>query len=100
MVRNESVEGRLRALKAILLPAALGAAILYFSYHALAGEQGLARWTELQGDERQLQQELAELEDLRDQKNESLARLRDETLDTDYLEEVARTKLSYVRSDK
>ena len=90
----------MRALKAILLPAALGAVILYFSYHALAGEQGLARWTELQGDERELQRELTELEDIRDLKSESLKRLRDETLDTDYLEEVARTKLSYVRSDE
>ncbi len=74
--------------------------ILYFSYHALAGEQGLARWTELQGDERRLEAELAALEHERDLKNESLDRLRDETLDTDYLEEVARTKLSYVRSDE
>lgn len=90
----------MRTLKAIFAPAALGAVILYFSYHALAGEQGLASWTQLQGDERQLEQELVALERERDSKNADLARLRDETLDNDYLEEVARTKLSYVRSDE
>ena len=90
----------MRTLKSILLPAALGAVILYFSYHALAGKQGLAAWTELQGEERQLQAELAALEQERDRKSAKLDRLRDETLDTDYLEEVARTKLSYVRSDE
>ncbi len=90
----------MRTLKAIFAPAALGAVILYFSYHALAGEQGLASWTQLQGDERQLEQELVALVRERDLKNADLARLRDETLDNDYLEEVARTKLSYVRSDE
>lgn len=90
----------MRTLKSFLLPSALGAVILYFSYHALAGEQGLASWTALQGEEQRLQLELARLEAERDMKAASLARLRDDTLDTDYLEEVARTKLSYVRPDE
>ncbi len=90
----------MRTLKAIFLPAALGAVIVYFSYHALAGEQGLAQWTELQGEEERLKAELATLEAQRDEMQISLERLRDATLDSDYLEEVARTKLSYVRSDE
>lgn len=90
----------MRTLKAIMLPGALGAVILYFSYHALAGEQGLASWAELQGEEERLKLELAALEQQRDAMSASLDRLRDDTLDTDYLEEVARTKLSYVRSDE
>lgn len=90
----------MRTLKAIFLPGALGAVIVYFCYHALAGEQGLARWTELQGEEERLKLELAALEARRDEMRISLDRLRDDTLDTDYLEEVARTKLSYVRADE
>lgn len=90
----------LRSVKAIVLPAVLGAVILYFSYHALAGEQGLAAWTRLQEEERELTARLEEITRERDALEASLARLRDETLDVDYIEELARTKLSYARPDE
>jgi hypothetical protein len=35
------MEGVLKTGKAVLLPGAIAALILYFSYHAIAGEQGL-----------------------------------------------------------
>jgi cell division protein FtsB len=89
-----------RAVKAILLPGALGALILYFSYHALAGDQGLARWTQLQGEQAQLEADIVKLKAEREVLEASLARLRDKTLDLDYVEEIARTKLSYVRPDE
>ena len=89
-----------KAAKAILLPGAIGALILYFSYWALAGDQGLARWTRLQGDQEQLETKLVELKAERDVLEVSLVRLRDGTLDLDYVEEIARTKLSYVRPDE
>ena len=89
-----------RAIKAILLPGAIGALILYFSYHALAGDQGLARWTTLQGEQEQLQGEIVRLKAERDVLEASLVRLRDKTMDLDYVEEIARTKLSYVRPDE
>jgi cell division protein FtsB len=89
-----------KAIKAVLLPGAIGALILYFSYHALAGDQGLARWTELQGEEEQLHVEIVKLKAERDVLEASLARLRDKTMDLDYVEEIARTKLSYVRPDE
>lgn len=89
-----------KAAKAILLPGVIGALILYFSYHALAGEQGLARWTRLQGDQEQLEAQIVQLKAERDVLEASLARLRDTTMDLDYVEEIARTKLSYVRPDE
>jgi len=90
----------LQAVKAILLPATLGVVILYFSYHALAGDQGLAQWTKLQDRETELQQQLVQLTAERDTLDKALGRLRDETIDLDYVEEIARTKLSYVRADE
>ena len=55
------MEGALRTAKAFLLPGAIGALILYFSYHALAGDQGLAAWSGLQKDETSLEAELDKL---------------------------------------
>lgn len=89
-----------KAAKAVLLPGAIGALILYFSYHALAGDQGLARWTKLQGDQEQLESQIVQLKAERDVLEASLVRLRDKTMDLDYVEEIARTKLSYVRPDE
>ena len=90
----------LRTVKAILLPGAVGALILYFSYWALAGDQGLARWTALQGDEEKLEADIVKLKAERDTLEAQLVRLRDPTLDLDYIEEIARAKLSYVRPDE
>jgi cell division protein FtsB len=90
----------IRAVQAFLLPTALGIAILYFSYHALAGDQGLRAWTELQKQETLLKADLLALELQRAELEASLARLRDDTLDLDYVDELARTKLSYVRADE
>ncbi len=90
----------MKAVKAILLPGVIGALILYFSYWALAGDQGLARWTELQGEEERLQAEIVKLKAERDVLEAGLVRLRDKTMDLDYVEEIARTKLSYTRPDE
>ena len=90
----------LKAAKAILLPGAIGALILYFSYHALAGDQGLARWTDLQGKQTDLEAQIVQLKAERAELEALLVRLRDPTLDLDYVEEIARTKLSYVRPDE
>ncbi|HVY90032.1 MAG TPA: septum formation initiator family protein [Hyphomonadaceae bacterium] len=90
----------LRTAKAILLPGVIVALILYFSYWALAGDQGLARWTKLQSDEQKLTQQIADLKAQRDLLKVSLVKLRDGTMDLDYVEEIARTKMSYVRPDE
>lgn len=90
----------MRFVNAIVLPAILLGVIVYFSYHALAGQQGLAHWTEMQAKEDDLHKQLAKSEAERDALKVSIARLRDETLDLDYVEEIARTKLSYARPDE
>jgi cell division protein FtsB len=90
----------MKAVKAFLLPGAICIAIVYFSYHALAGEQGLARWTQLQADEERLHAELDRLKAERARLQVSLARLRDSSLDLDYVEEIARTRMSYARPDE
>jgi len=94
------MEGALKTAKAILLPGAIGALIVYFSYHALAGEQGLAAWTELQNEEARLNGEIERLKLEKATLEAALVRLRDKTMDLDYVEEIARTKLSYVRPDE
>ncbi|MBK8841257.1 MAG: septum formation initiator family protein [Hyphomonadaceae bacterium] len=94
------MEGALKTAKAILLPGAIGALIVYFSYHALAGEQGLAAWTELQNEEARLNGEIERLKLEKATLEAALVRLRDKTMDLDYVEEIARTKLSFVRPDE
>lgn len=94
------MEGVLKTAKAILLPGAIGVLILYFSYHALAGDQGLAAWTELQNDEAALKVKIEKLKLEKAAMEASLERLRDTTMDLDYVEEIARTKLSFVRPDE
>ena len=94
------MEGVLKTAKAILLPGAICALILYFSYHALAGDQGLAAWTELQNEEAQLTAQIEKLKVDKAVLEASLVRLRDKTMDLDYVEEIARTKLSFVRPDE
>lgn len=94
------MEAVTKTAKAILLPGGIAALILYFSYHAIAGEQGLAAWGNLQQEEETLQTEIRTLKAERVSLEKSLERLRDRTLDLDYVEEIARTRLSYVRPDE
>ena len=75
----------MKYVNAIVLPTILIGVILYFSYHALAGEQGLAHWTRLQAQEDDLRQELAKVQANRDALKVSIARLKDDTLDLDYV---------------
>lgn len=94
------MDGVLKTAKAVLLPGAIAALILYFSYHAIAGDQGLAAWGNLQQQEEKLLARIEVLKADRASLEISLERLRDRTLDLDYVEEIARTRLSYVRPDE
>jgi cell division protein FtsB len=96
----EAMNGVLAVAKSFLLPAAIGALLIYFCYHALAGDQGLAAWAELQKEEEALEVQIADLEIRRDAIQAALVRLQDRTMDLDYVEEIARTQLSYVRPDE
>ncbi len=74
--------------------------LCYFAYHALVGDQGLARWTQLQKNEKALSAELLELRAEKQEIKDRIKRLRPETLDLDYVEEIARKKLAYAREDE
>lgn len=95
-----AVVGMLVTLRNLVLPGVIGAAILYFGYYMVADDQGMHAWNQLRAEEAALSAKLAELEAEHDRLQTSLARLRDDTLDLDYVEELARTKLSFVRSDE
>lgn len=94
------MEAVVKAAKTVLPATAIGALILYFSYHALAGDQGLAAWTELQNEEARLTKQIDTLKLEKANLEASLVRLRDKSMDLDYVEEIARTKLSFVRPDE
>jgi cell division protein FtsB len=74
--------------------------ILYFAYHAFAGEKGLGRWTdsqiELQDRKAELATVNAEIERLRT----DIRRLTPGSIDPDYVEALARQKLAFVYPDE
>lgn len=80
---------RLQALGLSLL-------VLYFAYHAFAGEKGLGRWTdsqiELEARQRELAAAQADIERLRF----DIRRLTRGAEDADYMEALARDKLAFV----
>ncbi|MEM6626354.1 MAG: septum formation initiator family protein [Pseudomonadota bacterium] len=77
----------------------LGGLLLYFTYHALAGEQGLANWTDLQKKQESLtlRRDVLLLE--KKETEVRLGRLRAESLDLDYVEEIARRKMSLTHTE-
>lgn len=74
--------------------------ISYLAYHAIAGDQGLSRWTEMQARAATLEKSYQDRIERRDELTRQIHRLYDEYLDDDYLEELARTKFHYVRDDE
>lgn len=79
---------------------ALCCVLCYFTYHALSGDQGLARWTELQKQERELEAHLALIITEKGQIEARIARLQADNLDLDYVGELARKKLAYAGPDE
>jgi cell division protein FtsB len=72
----------------------LGLAILYLGANAVTGPQGLAAFVELQGQERALSAQLADLKTEQAGLEARAARMRPESLDLDYLDERARVLLA------
>jgi len=79
---------------ATVLGIVLGGAIVYLGAHAVTGSQGLLAYMDLQGQERVLEAEVADLEAERTQLQARAARLKPESLDLDYLDERARITLA------
>tara|TARA_R110000787_G_scaffold47716_5_gene115536 strand:- start:26830 stop:27129 length:300 start_codon:yes stop_codon:yes gene_type:complete len=74
--------------------------VLYFAYHAFAGEKGLGRWSdaqlELEDRKAVLQQVEAEVSRLRT----DIRRLTPGSVDPDFVEALARDKLAFVYPDE
>lgn len=76
--------------------ACLVLAVVYFSYHAFAGEQGLGQWSDSQ---MRLAEKQAELEALLAENaalQNDIARLMPGQVDPDLVEVLARTELGFV----
>ena len=80
---------RLQALGLSLL-------VLYFAFHAFAGEKGLGRWTDAQIQLEEKQRELAAIQGDIVRLQEDIRRLTPGSMDRDYVEALARDKLAFV----
>lgn len=69
---------------------ALLAGIVYFAAHALTGDQGVIAWTQTRHRIASLEVDLAALSARRGELVDQAVRLREATLDLDYLDERAR----------
>lgn len=78
----------------------LSALILYFAIHAFAGDQGLGEWSDMQVRVSQLEAELATVEAEIEALERDIARLTPGTIDSDFVEALAREKLAFVRPDE
>ena len=83
------MESRLAGLGLSLL-------ILYFAYHAFAGESGLGSWSDMQAEITNKQNRLLALEDQIELLRRDIARLTPGSIDPDLVEELARNKLAFV----
>ncbi len=79
---------------------AMTLATLYFAYHALAGEQGLGKWTDMQAKLADKEKVLAALEAENAALQKDIARLTPGQVDPDLIEVLARRDLGFVYPDE
>lgn len=70
--------------------------MVYFSYHALNGDQSVLQWMHHQQEVKTLQAQLTQLQNRKAQLEHQNKLLRPGSLDLDYLQERARAKLRYM----
>jgi len=70
--------------------------VLYFAYHAFAGEKGLGRWSDAQMELEDRKAVLAELERDLTRLETDIRRLTPGSVDPDFVEAMAREKLAFV----
>ena len=70
--------------------------VLYFAYHAFAGETGLGKWSDMQAEILDKQKSLKALQTDIEHLRRDIARLAPGSVDPEFVEALARTKLSYV----
>ena len=74
--------------------------ILYFAYHAFAGEKGLGRWTDAQIELQDRKADLAAINGDIERLRTDIRRLTPGSVDPDYVEALARQKLAFVYPDE
>jgi len=74
--------------------------VLYFAYHAFAGEQGIGRWTDAQTKLQDRKEQLAQLNGEIDRLRTDIHRLTPGSVDPDFVEALAREKLAFVYPDE
>lgn len=82
---------RLRPLWLVLVGVGL---VAYFSYHGLTGARGLLAWRGVNVELATTRQELEILRAERTEMAQKVGRLRNDSLDTDLIDELARRRLS------
>jgi len=70
--------------------------VLYFAYHAFAGETGLGRWSDMQVEIEAKQAKLEAVTAEVERMKRDIARLTPGSVDPDFVEALAREKLSFV----
>ena len=89
--------GRLRRHAGALIGAC---ALIYFGYHLLLGERGLAAWLRKADQLAEAQAELAQAQGAERELAHLVDLMRPESLDPDMLDEQVRINLGYVRPDE
>lgn len=76
--------------------AGLSLLVLYFAYHAFAGEKGLGRWSDAQMELEDRKAELSEIQTDINRLKTDIRRLTPGSVDPDFVEAMAREKLAFV----
>ena len=83
-----------------LAGALLSILLVYFGYHALAGEQGLNEWRRMQVEAQKLEADLAEVEADITRLETMIERLAKSDIDEDYVEELIHDRLIYAHKSE
>lgn len=83
-------------MKSRLAAFGLAALMLYFAFHAFAGETGLGHWSDMQARLAEKRAELDALEADIAALEQDIERLTPGSVDPDYIERLAREKLAFV----
>ncbi|MBI1362869.1 MAG: hypothetical protein GC134_02700 [Proteobacteria bacterium] len=82
-----------RTSRLMLVPVLLASSFLYFFYHLLTGERGIWIWYGLSEQVAMLENQNSLLSAKVDRMERRVARLKPETLDLDYVDELTRYQL-------
>lgn len=70
--------------------------VMYFAYHAFAGDSGLGKWSDMQTEISDKEAILEQIETEIEYLTRDISRLTPGQIDPDFVEELARKKLAFV----